>query len=147
MKKMMFFLAIAMVFTMASCSKDDDPTPSAPAEDSIYVCVNYTINANFSPYTEQNNGCGVVFYDSYGNVIDGGTLTPGVPLVIKGTRLFLILRDATIMKVSATTTLYCDHHLTSPSPEDYSPANPGDIAVKKNMVVRWTPTITFTRWW
>lgn len=143
MKKMLFFLATAMMIFMASCSKSDDSfneEPPVSKEDSVVFIVTTDILTPMkSEYITERNSAGVW--------VDGSNLVcefaPGTRKVLKGEEAKAIIgKEATIC---SWVKIYRMWSSTLPSPiftTTYSPA-PVSVVIEKNKTYTYHFDVTF----
>lgn len=146
MRKMLFFLATAMMIFMASCSKSDDSfneEPITPKEDSVVFIVTTNILTPWkAEYLTEKNSVGVWWVDNGSNRVY--EFAPGIRKVLKGEEARAIIgKEVTIC---SWVEIYRMWSSTLPSPiftTTYSPA-PVSVVIEKNKTYTYHFDVTFT---
>ena len=139
---MMFMILAVIVIALINpgCNKNDDPYNEEPANDSLWVFVDYTTASDFGSYVVCH--APTIYLDTYkdGVLENAFPITKGVPFVMKGRDFIgnLLGREVEI-NISTADLEFSGTYVRETN--SIAPANPGKMKVVKNMKITYTPVL------
>ncbi|MFT3935809.1 MAG: hypothetical protein QM726_19430 [Chitinophagaceae bacterium] len=105
MKRSIILLTMALVIVMASCKKDDSPTPSVPkVTTGAYVLSEGTFNGNNTTLTYYNSTSAAATTDFFANTNGSKLGDTGNDIIIYGGKIYIVMNVSSYVEVADATT-------------------------------------------